>query len=237
MSKRRQTKNPASAFKRIDPKYTEAELKARHIGQYMDHAIDRTKWNMKLRAYQTEQIFACFDTLRNSIRAFLTDADGCYNDIHSDRLAQLMIDAYLIRRARGEDVYPPKEIVPINAVPECPQSTVQVAEPVKPKEHVELIDPALFKDKKEVSENAKIRWVGKHLMDKDMTAENALSLGAWTMLLHYRATAQRQEKFFDTVLPKLLTKETGDTGGKLADSGKETIELCARLLAACEEEE
>lgn len=221
----------------------EADLRDKRIGTIVDSLVEKEAWQFKLYQYDTLGVGMKFKRLVDSFNKLFKDAEGKSDIVMSNNAAQKMMDRALIRRARTRAggynkamAKIPEKVVEYKGVDEAAIDSPN-AEPTatKPKEHVELIDPTVFAGKKEVSINQQIKWVKEHLMSSTIKEEDALSAGSWYMLMHYRATAQRREKFYDTQVPKLLSKETGDAGGKLQDSGKPTIELCERLLAACTE--
>ena len=209
-------------------KYTESELLDRYVGDPVpSHGRSATgvdRWLPKKAAYTNEGVWSNYTVLRDSFRSLLVKYDGFIQSKLAHTCAQIMIDTFLIRRSRGEKVVPPREVVPINAVPGS-------------KDGLALFEAEEFVGAKTITENEKIRWVAENIQRAGITPATAISEGAYYMLLHYRETKQRQEDFFKTVLPKLLTKEGEDKGGKLTDDGKETIDLIDRLIAALPEVE
>ncbi len=202
-------------------KYTEGELKARGIGVCYDAQRDAVPWNIKKATYTNEGVWKQFTALRDSFRALLRDADGVSYTEYAQRLAQIMMDAFLVKRSRGERVAVPREVVPVNAT----------------SEGIELMDAGDFSDRKNVSENEKLRWVFENMQLADVRPEDAPSAGAWALLQTYREDNDARRDFYKNTWPKLLTKEDAEKGGKLNDSGKEAIELIERLEKALESEE
>ena len=200
-------------------KYTESELRNRGVCKYIDPKDQ--KWILKKAVYTNEGVWNVFTKLRDSFRALFTDCTGHVFVERAHSSAELMMDAFLVRRSNGENVQPPKEVVPVNA---------------KPDENIEeLLDPADFTDKN-VSENEKLRWIFENIKTQGVTKEEAPSMGAYAMLHRLRENKDQLRDFDKTLWPKLLAKEDADKGGKLEDTGKETIDLIDRLLKAVESE-
>ncbi len=210
-----------------EPRYSKIDLLARHIGEYADptHPATQKKWFKKRTTYCNEGVDLDFRKLKNSLLIVLRTHEDCDPRDPAHKTAQLIMDTFLLRRANGDKVSIPTGVV----------IQYDGKDAVKSKD--ELVDPKIFEGKKEVSENEKLRWVYESMKLEDVRPEDAPSAGAWGMYEHYRYSPQRLEKFYDTLVPKLMSKEDTDKGGKLADDGKEAIELIERLQAALPEEE
>lgn len=208
-----------------EAKYTVQELEARHVGICIattGACDEKNRWKIKNAVYMDEKVRGCYASLRDSIKVLLIRPNGYTENDKASMWAQVMIDNFLVRRAEGENVEMPKRLVPINAKPDDPKG-------------IELFDAEDFTDESGVTENEKIRWVYESMRKDGVMPADAPSAGAYGMLIHYRETKARQEKFYDTMVPKLMSKEDATKGGKLEDSGKETIELLDRLIKAEEE--
>ena len=208
-------------------KYTESELKDRHIGKtvYPNGPYEeKVKWRIKKDTYTNEGVWDCFTKLRLSFRCLFTQADGFIESDLATRCAQLMVDVFLVRRSNGENVFPPKDVVPVNAAPT--DTPIEGA-----------LDAADFVGKKAVSANAEVRWIFDNLKIANVDPATAPSSGAYGYLMELQSKPEMSKDFLRTIYPKLLTKEDAEKGGKLADTGKETIELCERLLDAVERKE
>ena len=197
-------------------------MRDRGVGKFLSSTADR--WSVKKTTYSNEGVWGSFTVLRDSFRVLLRDADGVQYNVQAHNAAQIMMDAFLIRRSRCETVKVPREVVPVNAAPGESDGILELFE----------IDEEL--DGKTISENDKIKWVADNFQRAGVTRSTAPSDGAYSMLLHYRKTEQRQEDFYKTILPKLLTKESSEGGDKLMDDGKETVALIDTLLLALGEE-
>lgn len=213
-------------FKGNKSKYTFNELLDRYITQYLDPSgkqEDRIKWSKKKITYTNEGIWGDFTRLRDSFSVLLTRADGFVPSVLGNELAQRMIDAFLLKRVRGDDVTVPQQVVPINAAPDGAES-------------MELIAAEKFSSDKTVSANEEIRWIFNNMQVAGLKPSDSPSSGAWSLLQELRNDDSQRRDFYKTMWPKLVTKEDTDRGGKLADSGKETIELIDKLIAALPEE-
>ena len=204
----------------VRAKYTEQELKNRHVGKCIDERSQSAEWKLKRDCYCREDVWGHFTVLRDSIRPLLVDSDNYrYNEI-VNKVTQIMMDAFLIRRARGENVKPPKAVVPENAV-------------MGEKSGIALINKNDFTDSS-CSENDKIRWIFENMQMEGVMPADAPSSGTWALLQELRGNAQQRSDFYKTTYTKLLTKEDAEKGGKLQDDGKEVIDLLERLKTAVE---
>ncbi len=203
-------------------KYTESELKDRGIGVQLNNVGDMQKWRTKKITYMNEGIWKSFTILRDSFRILFRNPDNIDGVVQGEYAAQTMMDTFLVRRARGVNVSIPKEVVPVNAVPDD--------------DGVALISGEGFSGK-EVSENEKLRWIFENMQAEGLEPSSAPSMGTWSLLLELRESTEQRRDFYKTLWPKLLTKEDAEKGGKLQDSGKETIALIDRLIAALPESE
>ena len=201
-------------------KYTEGELRARHVGDCIstrDNPVETAKWRLKKATYTNEGVWVHFTGLRNSFSGLFVQANGFVCQDVAQKCSQIMMDAFLIRRTKGETVSIPKQVVPINAAPD--------------EKGVSLIDGSGFTEKA-VSENEKLRWLFENMQVDGLKPEDSPSPGAWALLQELRNNDEQRRDFYKTLWPKLLTKEDTESGGKLQDDGKETIELIKRLQAA-----
>lgn len=211
-------------------KYTESELKSRHVGKIIDHAgsgREKEEYKLKKATYSTEGVWEAFIVLRRSFTAILVDhtnkgIGGWVMQPLCNKCAQVMIDSFLVLRSRGENVEMPKEVVPVNAAPD--------------EKIVELLDAADFGKMKAVSANVEIRWIFNNMKMAGVDKKTAPSPGAYTLLMELQNNAEQRRDFYKTMWPKLVTKEDAEAGGKLHDDGKETVKLIERLLEAAESE-
>jgi len=105
-----------------ESKYTERELRDRGIGKFIesrDYGYDT-----KSRTYREEGVWQAFSKLRSSYRPLVTDDTGYVNHSLATKMAQVQIDTFLLRRAKGEDVSIPQPLVPLK----CRSSSCQSGE-------------------------------------------------------------------------------------------------------------
>ena len=197
-------------------KYSAQELKDR--GLNFCYKSTSGKWPLKKTTYTNEGVWGSFTKLRDSFRGLLTRSDGFVESDQAHFAAQVMMDAFLIRRSTGKDVEVPTEVVLITAAPDGSDTG--------------LISGEVFQDGKNVSENEKLRWVFENMDLKDVRPENAPSAGTYSYLMRLRGDSDAKNDFYKTLWPKLLTKEGKDDTDKLNDSGKDTIALIERLQEA-----
>ncbi len=211
----------AEPFKGNKFKYTESELKDRGCEKFIEPR-DR-QWPLKKTTYSVEGVWGSFTTLKDSLKALLTSFDGHIYTLMAHNVAQAMMDTFLIRRSRGENVEPPRQVVPVNAAPGA-------------KDGIALISEEEFTDKN-VSENEKLRWIFENMQLMDIKPSDAPSAGAWALLQELRGNTQQRQDFYKTLWPKLLTKEDAEKGGRLQDDGAETIKLIERLEKALKDDD
>ncbi len=204
-------------------KFTEAELKARHVGNCVsEDSMDDDHWEVKKATYATEEVMLNFTKIFGCFKEILTDPDRYQYPEMAHSCAQLVIDAFLIRRSRGENVWAPQSIIRWNASP---------GEQLE-----EELDPSIWEGKKKPSANEELRWIFDSMKLEGVEPEDSPSSGAYALLNELKENKEQRRDFYKTLWPKLLTKEDAEKGGKLMDTGKETIELCKRLLKAVESE-
>ena len=213
-------------FKGHKFKYTDRELKDRHVGTtvYPTEFEDAEKWKKKKNTYTNEGVWNAFTKLRMSFGSLFTIQDGYIDQMLANKCAQKMMDTFLFRRANNENVQPPKEVLPVNAMPDD-------------KEEEEKLDPAIWEGKKQPSANEELRWIFDNMKLSGVSPEDSPSAGSYALMLELQDNKEQRRDFYKTMWPKLLTKEDADKGGKLQDTGKDTIDLLDRLLKALPESE
>ncbi|MHC4735525.1 MAG: hypothetical protein ACYTDW_13870, partial [Planctomycetota bacterium] len=83
-------------------KYTELELKNRGVGKF--HATQTREWDVKLSTYHDEEVKRVFVSLKASLRLLCTDAEDYHYIEIAHKVAQIIIDKFLLQRSRGQDV-------------------------------------------------------------------------------------------------------------------------------------
>jgi hypothetical protein len=213
-------------------KYTERELKDRHIATFIDpqgQEVARAKMKIKRETYAAEgvlqsykSLFKCFTVLLDIQEAVgFTDTD----QYHQSRCAQVMMDSCLLKRSRGEKCDVPSEVHLYEKKQEEAAKGIALYE----------ADEAT--DKPACSENEKVRWLFENMQTAGVEVDDAPSVGTYTLLMEMRENQQMRTHFYQSSWLKLLAKEDAEKTGKLQDTGKETRELIERLQAAMTEVE
>ena len=199
-------------------KYSEMELQKRYCGDLIGSSGD-ARWRLKKDTYTNEGVWGSFTRLRDSFRALYTKSNGFKESDRAHGSAQILMDCFLIHRSRGEAVEVPEDVRVFRGETDGDGS-----------DGLSLMSGEGFKDDPSVTANQQIKWVSENMNREGVDKSEAPSYGTYQMLLHYQGGESRKEKFYDTLFPKLMTKEDADKAGKLEDSGKDTIKLIDRLL-------
>lgn len=212
----------------IRGKYTELELRTRGIGKF--HETQTRKWDTKLSTYHDEEVKGAFLAIKRSMRLLCTDVDGYHYIEIAHRVAQIMIDKFLLQRCKGQNVPIPGPVV-------SESSLQQPAAAKVPKGKGILKATAKKADFKQwdgkIDTISDINWIYNHLMVADVTVEDAPSPGAWAHLQYHRSTPAAMDEFFTKVYPRLIPAK--GTIQKMQDlfhdDGRTTFDLLERLLA------
>ena len=199
-------------------KYTESELRARHIGKYIEPRS--YGWEEKARVYREEKVWQAFSALRSSIRPLVTDDAGYVWNEWANRIASIMIDTFLLRRTKGENVSLPQPLVPQSALNDGEDGGV-----------IPMHDISEFgevSDKIDIQKN--LIWIYNNLAVKNISPFNAPSPGAYAQLKFIQRSEQNMMDFLTKVFPKLIpSKSQLDEGDSNNDDDRTTFELLARL--------
>jgi len=215
-------------------KYTELELRERGIGKF--HQTRTHEWTVKLSTYRDEVVKRDYMAVKRSLDLLCTDADGYqYHEI-AHQVAQIMIDRFLLKRCKGDDVPVPEPVVSSSSL-----------QPVVKKDGKELknnsfpsagLTPSAERSDFEnwdgkIDTINDLNWIYNNLMVKDVKASDAPSPGAWAHLQYHRSSDEAMTEFFTKVYPRLIPAK--GTIQKLADlfhdDGRTTFDLIDRLLA------
>ena len=206
-------------------KYTELELRTRGIGKF--HETRTHEWTVKLSTYHDEEVKRAFLALKSSLSLLCTDVEGYqYHEI-AHRVAQIMIDKFLLQRCKGQDVPIPGPVVS--------QSSLQAKPEVKKGKGI-LKATARKSDFKKwdgkIDTISDINWIYNHLMVADVTVEDAPSPGAWAHLQYHRSNTAAMAEFFTKVYPRLIPAKgtIQKLQDKFHDDGRTTFDLLERLL-------
>jgi hypothetical protein len=207
-------------------KYTRQELEDRRIGRFVDPTgmveEERILTKAKNAVYGEEGVLQAYKSLYKCFIVLLSNGDR--NNIIAAKCAQRMMDHCLVQRSRGEKFDVPSEVHLYEKKHEKPTGMA-------------LFDIDDTEEKPPCSENEKLRWIFENMKIEGLEPSDAPSVGTFTLLMELRENQQARTKFYESLWPKLLAKEDAEKTGKLADTGKETVELIDRLIAALPESE
>jgi len=209
----------------IRGKYTESELRERGVGKIR---ADRDHdWNTKQSTYSDEGVKLAFLALKRSLCLLCTDYKGHRYMEMAHRLAQIMMDKFLLQRCKGENVPVPGPVVSAT-------SLQPVAPPAKGGILKATAMKADFKNwDGKIDTISDINWIYNHLMIADVKVEDAPSPGAWAHLVYHRSTPAAMAEFFTKVYPRLIPAKATiqKMQDKFHDDGRTTFDLLDRLLA------
>ena len=201
--------------------FTEQELRDRKIGTYI---VPRMyNWDLKERTYRELKIKSFYTKLKSSYISICTDDTGYVIHDLGSRIAQMQIDTYLLRKAKGEDIEKPRLY------------TTPLAEDPKKKKEELLIPKTDFGDEAfdSISDPVgEIIWIYNHLSIADVKPKDAPTPGAYQYLKWVQESPQHKSDFLKTTYAKVVpTKSLIDKGANSSDSGRPNIELLDRLSA------
>jgi hypothetical protein len=156
-----------------------------------------------------------------------TDAEDYHYIEIAHKVAQIIIDKFLLQRSRGQDVPVPGPVVNANALQPKPKgkgilkSTAAKADFSKWDGKIDTISD--------------INWIYNHLMIADVKPSDAPSPGAWAHLQYHRSTPAAMDEFFTKVYPRLIPSKGAiqKMQDLFHDDGRTTFDLLDRLLAEC----
>jgi hypothetical protein len=207
-------------------KYTELELRERGIGKFRETRTE--EWRVKYSTYRDEEVKSAYLSVKLSLDRVCTDGDGHqYHEI-AHKVAQIILDRFLLKRSKGEEIPFPGPVVSesaLQAKPKVKQGKGNL------KTTAVKADFAHWDGK--IDTIADINWIYNHLMVSDVKPEDAPSPGAWAHLQYHRSTPAAMDEFFTKVYPRLIpAKGTIQKMQELFhDDGRTTFELLDRLLA------
>ncbi len=208
-------------------KFTESELRARFIGSIRSDPTE--EWRFKARAYKEEGVKLAYLTVMRSLLLLCTDYDGHRYKEMAHRVAQVMIDRYLMLRCRGETIPVPGPVMMESSLQKQEKASKGVLKPTAVKADFSNWDG-------KIDTISDINWMYNNMMVADVTVDDAPSPGAWAHLQYYRSNDAAMEDFYTKVYPRLIPAKA--TVQKLADmfhdDGRTTFDLLDRLLAECE---
>ncbi len=211
-------------------KYTELELRQRGVGKFFE---DRThEWATKLSTYHDEGVKRPYMAVKRSLSLLCTDVENYqYHEI-AHKVAQIMIDTFLLKRSKGLDVTVPGPVVSESSLQSAPGA-------VKPDMGI-LKATAVKADFTQwdgkIDTVSDINWIYNHLMVADVEPADAPSPGAWAHLQYHRSSTEAMSDFFTKVYPRLIPSKSvmQKMEDKAHDDGRTTFDLLNRLLEECE---
>jgi len=206
-------------------KYTELELRSRGIGKF--HKTRTHEWTTKLSTYHDEEVKRAYLAVKRSLDLLCTDVEGWqYHEI-AHKVAQIMIDRFLLQRSKGQDVPVPGPVVNANML--------QSAPPIRKGKGIlkaTAVKADFAKWDGKIDTISDINWIYNHLMIADVKPSDAPSPGAWAHLQYHRSTPAAMDEFFTKVYPRLIPAK--GTIQKMQDlfhdDGRTTFDLIERLL-------
>ncbi len=207
-------------------KYTELELRTRGIGKF--HETKTHEWATKLSTYHDEGVKRAFMAVKRSLSLLCTDEVGYQFHALAHDVAQIMVDRYLLKRSKGDNVTIPGPVVS--------ESSLQPVAPASKGKGI-LKATAKKSDFKQwdgkIDTISDINWIYNHLMIADVKPADAPSPGAWAHLQYHRSSAAAMDEFFTKVYPRLIPAKgvIQKMQDKFHDDGRTTFDLLDRLLA------
>lgn len=204
-------------------KYTEQELRDRKIGKGVE--VRGYGWEEKAGVYRDEGVWKAFAAIRVSFRAAVTDDNGYVYHEYAHRIATIIIDTFLLRRAKGENVTLPQPWVPQNVLNIDEDSVIPMHD---------MADFGEMPEKLDIQKN--LLWIYNNLAVKNVLPANAPSPGAYAQLKFIQLNEQNMMDFLTKVFPRLIpSKSQLDTPDKLNDDNRTNFELLERLQSEMSE--
>lgn len=208
-------------------KYTEAELRDRGVEKFRPERSP--EWNLKAVMYSDEGVRQAFTKVKRSLILLCTDYKGHRYMEMAHRVAQIMIDKYLMQRCKGIEAVLPGPVIsetslkPMKAPTKAPTKGVLKATAVR----------ADFKNwDGKIDTISDINWIYNNLMVLDVKAEDAPSPGAWAHLQYHWSNQAAMAEFFTKVYPRLIPAKSTvqKMQDKFHDDGRATFDLLDKLL-------
>jgi len=201
-------------------KMTEQELRGNKCGVFV--GFQTLGWNDKVHMYLDAGVNEHYKLMKKSYRLLMVDCDGVNENILVDQICQFVLDAYLIRKARGEKVKLPELYIPD-----------------KPKEKKHSAKDDLY-DRSDFSEEAfeansdpvkEIIWIYNNLYIKNINKKDAPTPGAYSYLMWAQSSLVNRTDFLKTIYPKIIpSKSQIDKGSGANDDGRPNLNLIEKLL-------
>ena len=185
-------------------------------------------WNIKRSTYKEEGVRLAYLDIKRSLTLLCTDFKGHHYMEMAHRVAQIMIDKFLLQRCHGEKVPIPGPVVSATSLQ--PAKTAPAKEGVL-KATAKKADFENWDGK--IDTISDINWIYNNLMIADVKPEDAPSPGAWAHLQYHRSNTAAMAEFFTKVYPRLIPAKgtIQKLQDKFHDDGRTTFDLLERLLA------
>lgn len=207
--------------------YSTQELVDRRIGKFIGNR--EYGWDVKRQTYKDEKVFTAFTKLRASLRPLVTDDnDYVYNEV-ADKVAQRMIDTFLMRRAKGQDVEVPQPVAPMKVIEDQQKQAEQSAVDF-------LADSSEFENvDADMDPVRDLTWIYNHVAIRDVSPSEAPSPGAYAHLKFIQKNDDNMVDFFTKVYPRIIpSKSQIENLGKFNDDGRSNLDLLSQLQAEIE---
>jgi len=189
-------------------------------------------WATKLSTYHDEQVKRQFMVIQRSLDLLCTDVEGYQYYELAHKVAQVMMDKYLLQRVKGQDVPVPCPVISESSLQSVPAGAPIVPNGLKPT----AVKADFTKWDGKIDTISDINWIYNHLMVADVKPEDAPSPGAWAHLQYHRSNTAAMADFFTKVYPRLIPSKSvmQKMEDKAHDDGRTTFSLLDRLLKECE---
>jgi len=212
-------------------KYVEYDLRERGIGKLLEST--GYEWSVKRATYVDEGVYKPFMALKRSLLLMCTDYKKHRYQYLAHKVAQIMMDKFLMNRVRGESVPLPGALVfERDQEEDQPKSASKVKKGVL-KATASKSDFTKWDGK--IDTISDINWIYNNLMIADVKPEDAPSPGAWAHLMYHRSNQAAMTEFFTKVYPRLIPSKSAveKLQDKFHDDGRATFDLLDRLLSEC----
>jgi hypothetical protein len=210
--------------------YNEAELKQRNIGRPV-YQSGGHGWDIKTITYRELGVLQQLSKIRCSLKVHFTDWKAWTDEEAASKMAVTMMDTYLIKKSRGEDIPLPQPLVQANSVQAKAVGTPvnSSSEPVK-----DLLDISQFGEAANAGSDPirDMTWVYNNLQIQNPDPKTAPSMGAYAHLKHLQENPDSKKDFLKSVYPRLIPpKSQLDSGNKFNDDNRTIFDLLDRLQA------
>ena len=171
------------------------------VGQFVLNTDPR--WKKKSALYSSKGILGRYRELIAGYVERLTDAKG-YNYIDlAARCAQLELDAYLLKRLRGQACEVPRPLL-------TEYQARSLVDEAKSDDGLSYVDS--------------MWWIYRHLKVSGVTIDDCPDSGTWGYYQMLLSNPDAQAKFYEVVFPKVASK-TADVDQMMEDDQRDRFEV------------